>query len=186
MIFWIFFLILSLIVEVYLWWKLQASLFFLSGRTCTIGGWLNTYLPHCTYMSSFDVTYAHSHHHPSGYLLWFHLHFLLLNSYHLLMLTVLLILSAPLLHLVSTLSAPYLPGQPMPPLLPLGCLMFSANIVLSSGLPKGCGANKKNPTDLIVYQSLLSSFSANVSTAKRTNYFFPHSLVFLLPILHQI
>ncbi len=28
MIFWIFFLILSLIVEVYLWWKLQASLIF--------------------------------------------------------------------------------------------------------------------------------------------------------------
>ncbi len=47
MIFWIFVLILSLIVEVYLWWKLQASLIFLSGRTCTIGGWLNTFLPHC-------------------------------------------------------------------------------------------------------------------------------------------
>ncbi len=45
-----FFLILSLIVEVYLWWKLQASLIFLSGRTCTIGGWLNTFLPHCMYM----------------------------------------------------------------------------------------------------------------------------------------
>ncbi len=44
-----FFLILSLIVEVYLWWKLQASLIFLSGRTCTIGGWLNTFLPHCIY-----------------------------------------------------------------------------------------------------------------------------------------
>ncbi len=42
-----YFLILSLIVEVYLWWKLQASLIFLSGRTCTIGGWLNTFLPHC-------------------------------------------------------------------------------------------------------------------------------------------
>ncbi len=44
-----FFLILSLIVEVYLWWKLQASLIFLIGRTCTIGGWLNTFLPHCMY-----------------------------------------------------------------------------------------------------------------------------------------
>ncbi len=44
------FLILSLIVEVYLWWKLQASLIFLSGRTCTIGGWLNTFLPHCIYV----------------------------------------------------------------------------------------------------------------------------------------
>ncbi len=49
-IFWILFLILSLIVEVYLWWKLQASLIFLSGRTCTIGGWLNTFLPHCIYI----------------------------------------------------------------------------------------------------------------------------------------
>ncbi len=28
---------------------LQASLIFLSGRTCTIGGWLNTFLPHCIY-----------------------------------------------------------------------------------------------------------------------------------------
>ncbi len=45
-----FFLILSLIVEVYVWWKLQASLIFLSGRTCTIGGWLNTFLPHCKYI----------------------------------------------------------------------------------------------------------------------------------------
>ncbi len=54
MIFWIFFfLILSLIVEVYLWWKLQASLIFLSGRTCTIGGWLNTFLPHCIYTGQF-------------------------------------------------------------------------------------------------------------------------------------
>ncbi len=30
--------------------KLQASLIFLSGRTCTIGGWLNTFLPHCIYI----------------------------------------------------------------------------------------------------------------------------------------
>ncbi len=47
------FLILSLIVEVYLWWKLQASLIFLSGRTCPIGGWLNTFLPHCMYTPPF-------------------------------------------------------------------------------------------------------------------------------------
>ncbi len=46
---WFFWIFLSLIVEVYLWWKLQASLIFLSGRTCTIGGWLNTFLPHCIY-----------------------------------------------------------------------------------------------------------------------------------------
>ncbi len=59
MIFWIFFLISSLIVEVYLWWKLQASLIFLSGRTCTIGGWLNTFLPHCIYifMSIYQSVY---------------------------------------------------------------------------------------------------------------------------------
>ncbi len=57
MIFWIFFLILSLIVEVYLWWKLQASLIFLSGRTCTIGGWLNTFLPHCIYIYIYIYLY---------------------------------------------------------------------------------------------------------------------------------
>ncbi len=50
-----FFLILSLIVKVYLWWKLQASLIFLSGRTCTIGGWLNTFLPHCIYIHAVVV-----------------------------------------------------------------------------------------------------------------------------------
>jgi hypothetical protein len=44
-----FFLIFSVIVEVYLWWKLQASITLLSGRTCTIGGWLNTFLPHCMF-----------------------------------------------------------------------------------------------------------------------------------------
>uniref|UniRef100_A0A8C1KNK5 HD domain-containing protein n=1 Tax=Cyprinus carpio TaxID=7962 RepID=A0A8C1KNK5_CYPCA len=43
-------------------------------------------------------------------------------------------------------------------------------MILSSGLLKGCGANQKNTTDLNVYQSLLCSFSANVSTAKRTYY----------------
>ncbi len=45
-----FFFLFCLIVEVYLWWKLQVSLIFLSGRTCTIGGWLNTFLPHCIYI----------------------------------------------------------------------------------------------------------------------------------------
>ena len=44
-------LILSVIVEVYLWWKLQASLSFLVGRTCTIGGWLNTFLHHCIHIT---------------------------------------------------------------------------------------------------------------------------------------
>ncbi len=50
MIFWIFFLILSLMVEVYLWWKLQASLIFLSGRTCTIVGWPSHHI--CIYIYS--------------------------------------------------------------------------------------------------------------------------------------
>ncbi len=52
----LFFLILSFIVEVYLWWKLQASLIFLSGRTCTIGGWLNTFLPHCICAKKFVLS----------------------------------------------------------------------------------------------------------------------------------
>ncbi len=52
-----FFLILSLIIEVYLWWKLQASLIFLSGRTCTICGWLNTFLPHCIYIYIYIYIY---------------------------------------------------------------------------------------------------------------------------------
>ncbi len=41
----------------------------------------------------------------------------------------------------STLTS--IPGQPVPPLLPLGYLMFSANIALSSGLQKGYGVNHK-------------------------------------------
>ncbi len=39
--------------------------------------------------------------------------------------------------LVLILSAPYLPGQPVPLLLPLGYLSFSTNIVLNSGQQKG-------------------------------------------------
>jgi len=41
-----FFSHFSLIVEVYLWWKLQTSLIILSRRTCTISGWLNSFWPH--------------------------------------------------------------------------------------------------------------------------------------------
>ena len=61
MIFWI----LSVIVEVYLWLNLQASLIFLSGKTCTIGGWLNTFLPQCIFrpqqwhFSHFCRNYSH-------------------------------------------------------------------------------------------------------------------------------
>ncbi len=58
-----------------------------------------------------------------------------------------------------------------------------------------------NPTDLNLYQSLLSDLSANVSTAKRTYYhdkinnssnsrmllkYFPPFFVLLLPLLHQL
>ncbi len=93
------------------------------------------------HMSLFDITYACSH--PPGYLLLFYLRFLPLNSYHILMLTVLLTLSVPLWCLVLILSAPYLPGQHVPHLLPLGYLLFSANIVLNSGLQKWYGANHK-------------------------------------------
>ena len=74
--------ILSLIVEVYLWWKLQAPLIFLRGRTCTISSRLNTFLPHCLSVSlsiSLSIslslylyiyihiqiyTYIHTHTHP--------------------------------------------------------------------------------------------------------------------------
>ncbi len=67
-----FFLILSLIVEVYLWWKLQASLIFLSGRTCAIGGWLNTFLPHCIYIyihiHIYIYIYIHIHIHTHIYI----------------------------------------------------------------------------------------------------------------------
>ncbi len=119
------------------------------------------------HMSLIDVTYARSH--PPGYLLWFHLRFLPLNSYHILMLTVLLTLSVPLWCLVLILSAPYLPGQPVPLLLPLGYLSFSANIVLNRTAER-VWRKSQNPTDLHFYRSLLSDFSANVSTAKRTYY----------------
>ncbi len=66
------------------------------------------------------------------------------------MLTVLLTLSVPFWCLVLILSAPYLPGPPVPLLLPLGYLSFSANIVLNSGLQKGYGANHKILLTLIV------------------------------------
>ncbi len=59
---------------------------------------------HTLHMSLFDITYARSH--PPGYLLWFHLRFLPLNSYHILMLIMLLTLSVPLWCLVLILSAP--------------------------------------------------------------------------------
>ncbi len=85
------------------------------------------------------------------------------------MLTVLLALSVPLWCLVLILSAPYLPGQPVPFPLPLGYLSFSANIVLNSGLQKGYGANHKILLTLILIDHS-SDFSANVSTAKRTYY----------------
>jgi len=55
-----FFLILSLIVEVCLLWKLQTSLITLSRRTCTISGWLNTFWHHYieTNWRTFQGNYA--------------------------------------------------------------------------------------------------------------------------------
>ncbi len=128
--------------RVWIWktWR-DAAVRFASGvRPPLTSTWFLTHhIP--LHMSLIDVTYARSH--PPGYLLWFHLRFLPLNSYHILMLTVLLTLSVPLWCLVLILSAPYLPGQPIPLLLPLGYLSFSANIVLNSGQQKGYGANHK-------------------------------------------
>ena len=36
------------------------GLIFLSGITCTIGGWLNTFLPHFTYIHTYIHAYIHS------------------------------------------------------------------------------------------------------------------------------
>ncbi len=72
--------------------------------------------------------------------------------------------------LVLILSAPYLPGQPVPLFLPLGYLSFSANIVLNSGLQKGYGANHKILLTLIFIDHSSLIFFANVSPAKRTYY----------------
>ncbi len=44
-----FFFRFCLTVEGYLWWKLQISSFFVSGKTRKIGSVSNTYLPHCIY-----------------------------------------------------------------------------------------------------------------------------------------
>ncbi len=61
---------------------------------------------------------------------------------------------------------PLYSGQHVPLLLPLGYLLFSANIVLNSGLQKGYGANHKILLTLIY----IDHSSANVSTVKRTYY----------------
>ncbi len=95
---------------------------------------------------------------------------------------------------------PYLPGQPVPPLLPLGYLTFSANIVLSSWLQKGYGANHKILLTLIYIDhssltSLLMSplLKGHTIMTKLTICLtlacslkhFPPSFV-LLPLLHQL
>ncbi len=150
-------------------------------------------------MSLFDGTYARSH--PPSYLLWFHLRFLVLNSYHILMLTVLLTLSVPLWCLVLILSAPYLPDQPIPLLLPLGYLSFSANIVLNSGLQKGYGANHKILLTLISIDhssltsllmspllkghNIMKKFTIRLTLACSLKHF-PTPFVLLLPLLHQL
>ncbi len=89
----------------------------------------------------------------------------------------------PLLPLVLQASpchpfCPCLTGKPVPPLLPLvlqasPCHPFCPLAVWCSPRTlfwaQGCWKSN-NSTDLNVNQSLLSSFSANVSTAKRTYY----------------
>ncbi len=47
------FQILSLTVEVYLWWKLQISPFFASGKPWKIGNVSNTYLSHYIYLFNY-------------------------------------------------------------------------------------------------------------------------------------
>ncbi len=151
--------------------------------------------PHVT----FDVTYARSH--PPGYLLWFHLRFLPLNSYHILMLTVLLTLSVPLWCLVLILSAPYLPGQPVPLLLPIGYLSFSVNIILNSGLQKGYGVNHKILLTLIFIDhssltsllmspllkghTIITKLTIRLTLACSLKHF-PPSFVLFLHLLHQL
>ncbi len=151
-------------------------------------------------MSLIDVTYARSH--PPGYLLWFHLHFLPLNSYHILILTVLLPLSVPLWCLVLILSAPYLPGQPIPLLLPLDYLSFSANIVLNSGLQKGYGTNQKILLTLIFIDhssltsllmssllrghTIMTKLTIRLILACSLKQCPPSFVLLLLPLLHQL
>ncbi len=90
-------------------------------------------------------------------------------------------------------------GQPVPPLLPLGYLMFSMNIILSSGLQKD--ANHKILLTLIYIDhsyltSLLMSplLKGHTITTKLTIRLtlacslkhFPPSFVLLLPLFHQL
>ncbi len=121
--------------------------------------------PHVTYRRT---TYARSH--PPGNMLWFHLHFLPLNSYHILMLTVLLILSAPLLHVLvySTLtscldtvrSLSSKPARTTPSAPWLSDVLCKHRSKLRAA--ERVWRKSKKPIDLNVYQSLLSAFSANI------------------------
>ncbi len=169
-------------------WLLHCTPQITSSSLLTSTWFLTHHIP--LHMSLIDVTYARSH--PPGYLPWFHLCFLPLNSYHILMLAVLLTLSVPLWCLVLILSAPYLPGQPVPLLLPHGYLSFSANIVLNSGLQKGYGANHKILLTLIFidHSSLTSLLKGHTIMTKLTIRLilacslkhFPPSFVLLLPL----
>ncbi len=150
------------------------------------------------HMSLFDITYAHSH--PPGYLLWFHLRLLPLNSYHLLMLTVLLILSAPLWRLLDTFCPLYSRPARTSPSAPW-LSDVSANIVLSSGLQKGYCANHKILLTIIyIDHSSLTSLlmsplpKGHTITTKLTicltlacsSKHFPPSFVLLHPLIHQL
>ncbi len=118
-------------------------------------------------MSLFDVTYTRSH--PPRYLLWFHLRFLSLNSYHLLMLIVLLILfcSTPTSCLDTFCPLSSRPALTTPSAPWLSDILREHRTKIRAA-ERVC--KSQNPTDLNFYQSLLSDFSVNVSTAKRTYY----------------
>ncbi len=119
--------------------------------------------PHVT----FRQTYTRSH--PPRYLLWFHLRFLSLNSYYLLMVIVLLILFCS--TLTSCLDS-FCPLSSRParttPSAPWLSDILHEHASKIRAAERVC--KSQNPTDLNFYRSLLSDFSVNVSTAKRTYY----------------
>ncbi len=145
-------------------WLLHCTPRTTSSSLLTSTWFLTHHIP--LHMSLFDVTYARSY--PPGYLLWFHLRFLTLKSYHILMLTVILTLSVPLWCLVLILSAPYLPARTTPSAPWLSVVLHEHRFKLRAAERVWC--KLQNSTDLNFNRSLLSDFSANVSIAKSTYY----------------
>ncbi len=170
-------------------WLLHCTPRITSSSLLTSTWFLIHHIP--LHMSLFDITYTRSH--PPGYLLWFHLRFLPLNSHHIVMLTVLLTASVPLWCLVLIVSAPYLPGQHVPLLLPLGYLSFSANIVLNSGhhtiLLTLIYIDHSSLTSLLMSpllkgHTIMTKLTIHLILACSLKHF-PPSFV-LLPFLHQL